>query len=277
MKSAIQQWVLPLLVLVGNQLYGQVPGYLGKRLSVGYRLEAAPLGLNFFIGDYGKLTNSGRSTEWYDINMAHNLDVEFVVKKQLTLRCVYGTASNGAFSYSQQSNNGEEGGEPGFFAVNYPTLSSANDYALSPSGYSYIYNEGFKSYDYINYSTQMLKVGLCFAQGFYYAPHGHHLGLYFISNNSTVNYVFNDKETAFAKVSSYGLQFETTRRRMIKDMFILEYGYSFAYMFGSKVWSDEEPGDLGVYIASQENGRVLFQLVLGVRYMIPDFFTKKKK
>jgi hypothetical protein len=285
MKYHICKIVVLLFASVSYQIYGQVPGYMGKRLAIGYRFEASPIGLNFFVREeYRNLKYNGEQTQWYNISMAHNVDVEFALFKQLTLRCIYGTASNGGFSYpsyysyssSYSGSSSSRNGEPDFFANDYPTLSAARDYKVSPYGYKE--NDAtLKSYDYINYTTRMLKMGLCFAQGFYYSPHGRHFGLYLINNKSTVNYVFNNKETAFAEVNSYGLQVETTKRRVIKDMFILEYGYSIAYMFGSKVWSDKPVDNLGVYIASKENGRIMFQLVLGARYLIPNFFDKNKK
>lgn len=247
-------------------LAAQVPGYMGKKISVGYRNEMSPRIMDVFYY-FGKPVNyDGKEVQLYNIAMTHSLDAEWVVAKQVSLRFMYGQSNNGAFGYPDDSYD-----EPTFLETEYPKLSEEFDF----KNQFFTNGTDVKDYDFVRTSSTMLKYGISFSKGFYVAPHGRTASIYFLQNTTNAAYVLNGAAKDFVRIQSYGFMFENTNRRIMSDALIFEYGISFGYLMGSKLSDMYAAETAAEYFTGLDTKRILFQFSVGLRYLIPKLSKTK--
>lgn len=259
------------VLFISNYLCAQVPGYMGKKLSVGYRLETS-MNNNLIITlfedvDYGgmRLVNyKGKDVGKINLLFSHNLDAEFVISKRVSLRGMFGLSRRGVFGYVHPTDRNSTGMyEPDFMQIEYPKLSSYFD--IPPDGSaptSEYYDE--KNYDYTTTHSQTFKVGLSISKNLYYSPHGVTNSFYFIQNLATAHYIHNGVSTPFTKVTSYGCAYEISKRTIVVNCLILEYGCSFNALFGGSM-----SGTSAQFFTSTELSRMFLQVNFAVRYLVP--------
>jgi|GEM_PF-2985097 hypothetical protein len=256
-------------LLLSLRGFAQVPGYMGKKISLGYRAEISPRIMDLFY-EFGKpVSYDGKDVKLYAIAATHNIDVEWVVLKQLSLRFMYGFSNNGAFAYEHHLQSGGSYYEPEFMSIEFPKLSSEYDMlSINAPGRK---GNGMdtRDYDYIRTSSTMLKYGLSFSRGFYFSPHGKTTSLYFIQNTTEAEYVLAGTAKPFTRINSYGFMAERSYRKIIADAVIFEYGVSVGYLFGSQLSELYTAKTAAAYFTGLDTKRILFQLSLGVRYLIP--------
>jgi hypothetical protein len=245
-----------LLIFLSNALFAQVPGYLGKRMSIGYKLEGTPIGMNLINDMANQVRANGEPEGVADFGLRHNIDFEYVLSKRTSFRFMYGFSKDGLFSYPRDGNN-----DPAFMQEQFPKLSAYYDHADQMND--------TKDYDYLTMTNRLLKVGFTFSRGNYIAPHGRSSSLYFLSNTSRCNYVLNDVSKTFTTVRSYGVMYERSNRRIIKDCVILEYGLGIGYLFGAGLVPKSEQTDIAMFATSHQNNQLLLQFTMGVRYLVP--------
>jgi hypothetical protein len=242
-----------LFILSSGILSAQVPGYLGKKLSVGYKVDVSPVGINRIFGSEVGANYDGSDESIVALGLIHNIDFEYVVSRKVALRFAYGISKSGMVG---NSTNIEE---PVFIREQYPKLSKEYDFETNDS----------RDFDYMNMDISLLKVGLTFNRGNYIAPHGRVHSLYFLSNTASCNYVLGDKSNPLTTIKSYGLMYERSSRRIIKDCVLLEYGFSLGYLFGAGLGGNWESETAATYVTGYQNTRLLFQGTLGIRYLVP--------
>jgi hypothetical protein len=245
---------------------GQVPGYMGKKLSIGYRADISPRIMDIFFNFGYPVSYNGDELKLYDISIMNNLDIEYVIARQVSLRFMYGTSNNGAFGYVHPRDYAASYSEPYFMELEYPKLSSMYDSYDNNSSYQ---GNDSKDYDYVRTTSALFRYGLSFSRGFYYSPHGKTKSIYFLQNTTTAEYVLNSQASTLTKINSYGLMGELCTRRIIADAVILEYGISMGYMFGTQFSNMHSIDNAKQYFTSIESKRMLLQLSLGVRYLVP--------
>lgn len=250
-------------------LKAQVPGYLGKKLSIGYKLEASPLGVNrgFYgstVAEYGTHYD-GTEAGFLSLNFTHNIDLEYVLSRKVAFRFTYGMSRAGLVNYEYPDDNSSyyygDIREPNFIGEQYPKLSKKYDAWQNDS----------RDFDYMNMENALMKIGLTFTRGNYIAPHGRAHTFYFLSNTATCNYVLADKSTPFTTVKSYGIMYERTSRRIIKDCVLLEYGYSIGYLLGAGLSGSWDATTAAEFVTGTNNTLLIFQGTLGIRYLVPKF------
>lgn len=244
---------LALLFSLSGILSAQVPGYLGKKLSVGYKAEISPVGINRLFGSGQGANYDGSEEKFLSTAFIHSVDLEYVVSRKVALRFAYGFSKGGMLG---NSTNVEE---PLFIKEQYPKLSKEVDLKTNDA----------RDFDYMNMNTTLLKAGLTFTRGNYIAPHGRAHTLYFLSNVASCNYVLGDKSNPLTTIKSYGVMYERTSRRIIKDCVLLEYGFSFGYLFGGGLGGNWDAETAAKYVTGYQNTQLLFQGTLGIRYLVP--------
>lgn len=242
-----------ILISLSGILSAQVPGYLGKKLSVGYKADVSPVGINRLFSSGEGATYDGTEEKFLSTSLIHCVDVEYVVSRKVALRFAYGVSKGGMVG---SSTNIEE---PLFIKEQYPKLSK---------GVDFVTNDG-RDFDYMNMNITLLKAGLTFTRGNYIAPHGRAHSLYFLSNTASCNYVLGDKSNPLTTINSYGVMYERTSRRIIKDCILLEYGFSFGYLFGGGLGGNWDSETAAKYVTGYQNTQLLFQGTLGIRYLVP--------
>lgn len=244
---------LALLISLSGILSAQVPGYLGKKLSIGYKADISPVGFNRFFSSGQGANYDGSEETILSTGLTHSVDLEYVISRKVALRFAYGFSKGGMLG---NSTNIEE---PLFIEAQYPKLSKEVDFRTNDA----------RDFDYMNMNTRLLKAGLTFTRGNYIAPHGRSHTLYFLSNIASCNYVLGDKSNALTTIQSYGVMYERTSRRIIKDCILLEYGFAFGYLFGSGIGGDWDAETAAKYVTGYQNTQLLFQGTLGIRYLVP--------
>lgn len=249
--------IITLLLLSTGILSAQVPGYLGKKLSVGYKVDVSPVVINRFLFDDVSVRYDGTEAGLFTFGLFHNLDLEYVISRKVALRASYGYSKSGLTVNKEYDSDNRE---PGFIKEQYPKLSKQVDIETNDP----------HDYDYLNMDNSLIKLGMTFSRGNYIAPHGRTHSLYFLTHTSNCNYVLGTKSNLLTTVKSYGFMYERSSRRIIRDCVILEYGISFGYLFGG----DMDANTAAKYITSYQNGQLLFQGTLGIRYLVPKFWKK---
>ncbi|MFN5921221.1 MAG: hypothetical protein ACK45I_07965 [Bacteroidota bacterium] len=249
-----------------SQVMAQVPGYMGKLVSIGYRADISPRIVDEFYSFGVPVNYNGGEVKLYNVALTHNLDAELVLARQLSFRFMYGLSNNGAFAYSTSPSGYD--GEPVFLESEFPKLSSQFDRENSGYGGN---NTDVRDYDYVRTSSRMLRYGLSFSRGFYFAPHGKTTTVYFLQNATTAEAVLNGTPKSFVTVRSYGLMLERTNRKIIADAILLEYGLSIGYLFGGQLSEMYNAPTAASYFTGLDNKRIMFQLSLGIRYLLPKF------
>ncbi|MES2560235.1 MAG: hypothetical protein V4590_10870 [Bacteroidota bacterium] len=251
-------YTLALLILSSAILSAQVPGYLGKKLSAGYRVDVSPVGANSAIGYGNRFNYDGTEQGILSFGFIHSLDLEYVFSRKVALRFSYGISRNGMVGTIEDA---YEESEPEFVKKQYPKLSHEYDRS----------NNDERDYDYMNMDNSLMKVGLTFTRGNYIAPHGRAHSLYLLSHTANCNYVLGDKSSLLTTITGYGLMYERTSRRIIKDCVLLEYGFSFGYLFGAGFGGNPSAETAAKYVTGYQNTQFMFQGTLGIRYLAPKF------
>jgi hypothetical protein len=226
----------------------QVPGFMGKRLAVGYSASLHPaFGFAFNVNT----AYDGTKIPTFHIGIRHNLHAEYAIGKRVSVDGSIGFSKEGLFTYEIENNQLKQ---------DYPFLSKYYD----------LKNGDPRNYDYIRANNMLYKVGFNFFTSNYIAPHGKYWNIAYLLNRGTIQYVFNNQVKDLAMITNHGFAISRGYRRIIKESFIIDYGFGFGTVFGAKSGASEE-GD-GDLISDQTvalNTRLLFHINLGIRYLIP--------
>lgn len=184
------------LVLFGKNIKAQVPGYLGKRISVGYAYTLSPLA---FLGDIK--TTDGNELDITSVNTRHNIEVNWAVKERAFIGLNYSYQKWGVIT------NLEKNG----------ALSSINSNIVNT-----IQND-FDVYDfkYINASSNKFTLFYGTTSGI--APRGNYaaVGLSLERITPQVNDL-EDKVVDLPTINNYGMAFRFGKRRVFYDKIMVD-------------------------------------------------------
>lgn len=251
-----------LICVLSYTASAQVPGFMGKRIAIGYNLD---VGFPVFRGTdwrkYSVQSNYKGEDIGFNLYPRQNITLEYVVGKQISIEGSMGFSKSGLVTYEN---------EDGYLKDEYPGLSSYYD--EEP------YNTP-KSYDYLRVNNRMFRIGINLFSGSYIAPHGNYWNFSYILNKGTVQYVLDDKASDLSVITNHGFMITKGYRRIIASSFILDIGFGFGYAFGEKTAGEQNSMDSGseepittvTMQTSALNSSILFNGHIGIKYMIPKF------
>jgi hypothetical protein len=257
-------YTIILTVCVMQGVSAQVPGYLGKKVAIGYTVNS---GIPFAAGfmRYNPTANYDGEKMAAHYTFRHNFLMEWVVGRSISIEGGFGFSKSGMFHHEY---------EPEYFEFEYPGLS--NDFDLVGSNAP-------RKYDYTRVNNQFYKIGVNFFKGAYIAPHGTYWNFSYMQNVGTVSYVLNNTATDFSRITHHGVLISKGYRRIIANSFIIDYGFGFGYMFGpdagefstsseTTVGTPDYEGSLARNQTNLLNSGILLNMHVGVKYLIPKFY-----
>lgn len=249
-------YVLLLIVLVNNKIKAQVPGFMGKRIAIGYNFD---LGRGADWKEFDVRSDYEGNDVGFGFYPRHNITLEYVLGKSISFEASVGFSKSGLLTYEN---------EEGMLQYEYPGLSS--HYDQEP------YNTA-KSYDYLRVNNIMYRIGFNVFNGNYIAPHGNYWNFSYIQNHGTIQYVLNNAATDLSRVTNHGLMITKGYRRIIQSSIIVDLGFGFGCVFGPKQPKDESYTSSIEYVTTTEmqtvalNSSLLFNVHIGIKYLIPKF------
>lgn len=253
----MNRFIVVFVLLLYSQVWSlaQVPGYLGKKVAIGYTLNSGmPFARTFMEGSYAPDVNYSGNSNLIFLPIRHNLNLEWVLTEKISVEGGVGFYKAGMFSSES---------EPNYIEMEYAGLSRNASRWSSPS-----------KYDYVRTSNQYYKFGFNFFSGNYLAPHGTYWNLSYMRNTGIIQYVLNDVSTDFAIITSNGFAVTKGFRNILFNSIIFDYGFGFGYMFGKK----QESGNLmaeQTLIGNQTsmlNAGILLNVHVGIKYLFPKFY-----
>lgn len=188
--------ILIALVLFGKNIKAQVPGYLGKRFSVGYAYTLSPLA---YWGDVK--TTDGKDLKITSVNYRHNIEVNWAIKDRAYIGLNYSYQKWGVIT------NLLEDGE----------LSSINSNIVNT-----IQNDlDVYDFKYINASSNKFTLFYGTTRGI--APRGSYaaFGLSLERITPQVTDVEN-KVVDLTSINNYGIAFRVGKRRVFYDKIMID-------------------------------------------------------
>lgn len=237
-------WLL-LLCCACSLANAQVPGYLGKRLAVGYHMDFTPV-IDYFIYKVPDVSYKGKDQSYW-LATRHNIDVEWAVSRKISLQASVGFSRNGLFSFYHEYDALKD---------EYPKLSE--------SYYSYSSGES-QPYDYVRARNMMYKIGFNLFSKNYVAPHGNYWNFSLLMNRSHLEYVVKGEAKDLTMIRNYGVLLSKGYRRIIKNSVIIDAGFGAGWLFGAG------DGKTGIIYANQtfQNPALVFHWHFGVKYLLP--------
>jgi hypothetical protein len=242
----MKKWMIIFGVCLSVSLSAQVPGYMGKRLAVGYHMDFGAV-LDYIFYELPSINYNGKSTVDVWLATRHNIDAEWGVGKKVSLQASVGFSRNGLFSY---------GREGGMLKDEYPKLSSEYSSGLP---------EDQRPYDYIRARNTLYKIGVNIFNKNYVAPHGNYWNISMLANRSHVEYVVRGEAKDLTLIKSYGILFSKGYRRIIKDAVILDGGFGMGWLLG-----DSGGSSIIGWNQRVQNSPLVFHWHFGVKYLLPD-------
>lgn len=186
--------ILFFLLCLALYVNAQVPGYLGKRFSLGYDMQASPPGMSNFNTMEGNLVFTadginfkGEPNSLWKPQLKHSILAEYVVSKRLALHTGYQ-----------------------FYRFAVPS-NYENDVAVQDSFYR-VRNGG-------------IRFGFSVSRKNYFAPQGKYFSMDFqMINEQLINYV-SQTETEVGKGTLWGINMDWGVKRILYDKLILDYAF----------------------------------------------------
>ena len=182
--------LLALLLLIITDGKGQVPGYLGKRGSIGYRLYTIP-------GIQGTPNFNSPESEKNYLRTRHHLEANFVTARSASLGLSFGWCRNGIEEYSTFSNQETHitvnSFSTGLHIRLFPFLRKGNIAPIGP------YTE--------------FNIAWC----------------HFRMQNPEGDY-FADGRTDLGTLNNIYLSFSLGRNYLVKEIFLLSYGIQVGWL-----------------------------------------------
>lgn len=250
----MKRTILTIILLQLGAAYGQVPGFLGKKLAIGYHMDMGLLPWEILARgiDY-----EGQNRT-LNFNTRNNVSVEYVIGKSYSLEASIGFSKTGMFTYENEND---------VLRYEYPSLSEYYD------GYPTLSE---KSYDYIRVDNKMYRLGINVFSGNYIAPHGNYWNFSYIQNRGTVQYVLNGTSKDLSVITHHGLMITRGYRRIILKSVIFDIGFGFGTVFGMEDFKttkssedfNKEKGTIPLQ-TDLLNAGLWFSGHVGLKYMIP--------
>ena len=219
----------------------QVPGYLGKKFSIGYETHLSPPGEKLLdFSGYLDGSNSpkdinynGKESSIFLPQMKHSLIVEYTLSNRLSLHA-------GVQSYR---------------------FAEAQYYGNNPS---YPLDSFFRD------KASAIRFGFSISKPNYIAPQGRYFAMDFQLINNEIIYYNKRVETIIGDGSSIGVTMNWGNRRVLFDRLIFDYALGTGFTFGGQTNITEEKfkesnlEELHTY----EFLFNLFHLKLGLKYLV---------
>jgi hypothetical protein len=189
--------ILIALVLFGKNIKAQVPGYLGKRFSVGYAYTLSPLA---YWGDVK--TTDGKDLKITSVNYRHNIEVNWAIKDRAYIGLNYSYQKWGVIT------NLLEDGELSSINSNITNFTIPSDFGVS-------------DFKYINASSNKFTLFYGTTRGI--APRGSYaaFGLSLERITPQVTDVEN-KVVDLTSINNYGIAFRVGKRRVFYDKIMID-------------------------------------------------------
>lgn len=244
-----------ILLHLGN-VFGQVPGFLGKKIAVGCHMDMGLLPWSLLNGGI----NYEGEERSINLNSRQNIALEYVVGRDVSIEASVGFSKTGMFTKDN---------EPEDFTYEYPALSGNSPYVGSYRPYRQ------NAYDYLRVDNRLYRIGINVFSGNYVAPQGNYWNFSYIQNRGSVQYVYNGIAKDLSVITSHGVMITKGYRRIIMKSFIFDIGIGFGTVFGEYEKSEKSSEDF-----NKEDGTISIQTDLlneglwfnghiGLKYLIP--------
>lgn len=242
--------------------WAQVPGYLGKRLAIGYAPSIMP-----FAGIFGFKAADGMDLSGLSLNIKHRIDLNYVVSEKATLSFDYSFQKWGVVS------NLDGNGKLGAKDDNYDKESMFREFGLYD--FSYVY-------------TSSNKFTLSLVTSKAIAPRGNYFGIGLSYETISPKMVdIEGKEIDLDPLSDFGLTMRFGKRRVFFDKILIDGALSFEVNtgfvysgsslddysierrgFGGSSYGGLKKEDLNKTILKQAALHTLVSLRLGIYYLL---------
>lgn len=196
-----------ILLMVSIVSYAQVPGYLGKRKLLGYNCSVTPVFIySAFLNQDAYNFNGSKMNPTTGVQLKHELAYDWVIKERASIRMALGSTFVGI-----------EGENPEIEYISFPPF--------------FIPIPNTRYCKYTKLHTMEFKLGyISYPEGFI-APAGFHYGYGIQVVNANYHSIYSDNNNKKVRQTGGGIFFEAGKRRIFKDKFYTDVGFSLNLVF----------------------------------------------